>query len=623
MPISPSSQATAQRPAGPPLRAIRYAPVSVACEPRPDGGTVLRSREPLGQYDTSVARLFRAAVERRPDHPFLAERDSSGSWRKLTYGEARPQAERVAQALIDRGLSAERPVMVLSGNAIEHGIVNLACFTAGIPVAPVSVAYSLQSRDHAKLKHIVGLLTPGLIYVADTGPFAKSLAALALAGVEVVAGRNGANLEGVTAFDELARTTAGPAVEKAVAAARADTIAKFLFTSGSTGFPKAVINTHGMMTANQQQVVQTWPFLHDDDLVLADWLPWSHTFAGNHNFNLILRHAGTLYLDPGKPVPDLIKDTVRTLSEVSPTIYLSVPAGYAALLPHLEQNEALAQNFFKRLRLIFYAAAALPQDLWERLDAVALRTTGERIPMTSSWGATETAPMATAAHYLLDRAGNIGVPAPGIALKLVPSGDKLEVRVRGPNVTPGYWRQPELTAAAFDEEGFYKIGDAVRLSRSKRAGQGPDVRRPAGGRFQADDRHVRASGPAPRRSAGGCLAGAAGRRGRRREPRPGRPAAVAQSGRMPEAARHRRSACACGARRQSARARARQPRGHAMERRSTAHPRRGSRASCCCRMRPRSTPTRSPTRAMSTSASRSSAARPTSNACSPPRRTRT
>ncbi len=462
--MSPSSQATAQRPAGPPLRAIRYAPVSVACEPRPDGGTVLRSREPLGQYDTSVARLFRAAVERRPDHPFLAERDGSGSWRQLTYGEARPRAERVAQALIDRGLSAERPVMVLSGNAIEHGIVNLACFTAGIPVAPVSVAYSLQSRDHAKLKHIVELLTPGLIYVADTGPFAKSLAALALAGVEVVAGRNGANLEGVTAFDELARTTAGPAVEKAVAAARADTIAKFLFTSGSTGFPKAVINTHGMMTANQQQVVQTWPFLHDDDLVLADWLPWSHTFAGNHNFNLILRHAGTLYLDPGKPVPDLIKDTVRTLSEVSPTIYLSVPAGYAALLPHLEQNEALAQNFFKRLRLIFYAAAALPQDLWERLDAVALRTTGERIPMTSSWGATETAPMATAAHYLLDRAGNIGVPAPGIALKLVPSGDKLEVRVRGPNVTPGYWRQPELTAAAFDEEGFYKIGDAVRLA---------------------------------------------------------------------------------------------------------------------------------------------------------------
>jgi feruloyl-CoA synthase len=454
----------AEQPAQPPLRAIRYAPVSVACERRPDGGTMLRSRAPLEAYDASVARLFRAAVERRPDHPFLAERDGNGAWRKLTYGEARAQADRVAQALIERGLSAERPVMVLSGNAIEHGIVTLACFTAGIPVAPVSVAYSLQSRDHAKLKHIVKLLTPGLIYVADTGPFAAALAALDRDGIDVVAGRNGANLANVTAFDELARTAAGPAVDKAVAATQADTIAKFLFTSGSTGFPKAVVNTHGMMAANQQQVLQVWPFLHDDDLVLADWLPWSHTFAGNHDFNLILRHAGTLYLDPGKPLPDLIKETVRTLSEVSPTIYLSVPAGYAALLPHLEQNEALAQNFFKRLRLIFYAAAALPQDLWERLDAVASRTTGERIPMTSSWGATETAPMATAAHYLLDRAGNIGVPAPGITLKLVPSGEKLEVRVRGPNVTPGYWRQPELTAAAFDEEGFYRVGDAVRFA---------------------------------------------------------------------------------------------------------------------------------------------------------------
>jgi feruloyl-CoA synthase len=462
--MNPPTQGTARRAEDePPLRAIRYAPVSVARETRPDGGCVLRSREPLAPYDTSVARLFRAAVERRPDHPFLAERDGSGAWRTLTYGEARPRVDNVAQALLARGLSAERPVMVLSGNAIEHGIVKLACFTAGIPVAPLSVAYSLQSQDHAKLKHIVALLTPGLIYVADTGPFARSLAALDLAEIELVAGRNGANLDNVTGFDALEHTTAAPAVDKAVAATDADTIAKFLFTSGSTGFPKAVVNTHGMMTANQQQIVQTWPFLHDDDLVLVDWLPWNHTFAGNHNFNLILRLAGTLYLDAGKPVPELVKETVRTLSEVSPTIYLSVPAGYAALLPHLEQNAALAQNFFKRLRLIFYAAAALPQDLWQRLDAIALRTTGERIPMTSSWGATETAPMAAAAHYLLDRAGNIGVPAPGVALKLVPTGEKLEVRVRGPNVTPGYWRQPELTAAAFDEEGFYKVGDAFRF----------------------------------------------------------------------------------------------------------------------------------------------------------------
>jgi feruloyl-CoA synthase len=457
--MNPPPQAAVQRATEPPLRDIAYMPVAVDRENGPEGGYLLRSRIPLAPHESSLAQLFRAAVERRASQPFLAERDGSG-WRTLTYAEARKQADGLAQALIERGLSAERPVMVLSGNSIEHGMIKLACFTAGIPVAPISVAYSLQSQDHSKLKHIVKLLTPGMIYVADTAPFAKSLAALDLSGVEIAASRNGANLDRVTPLDQLAGATAGAAVERAVAAISADTIAKFLFTSGSTGFPKAVINTHGMLTANQQQIAQTWPFLQDQELVLVDWLPWNHTFAGNHNFNLILRQAGSLYLDAGKPVPGLIEETVRNLSAVSPTIYLSVPAGYAALLPHLEQNDALAKSFFKRLRLIFYAAAALPQDLWERLERVALRTTGERIPMTSSWGATETAPMATAAHYLLERAGNVGVPAPGVELKLVPSGQKLEVRVRGANVTPGYWRQPDLTRVAFDEDGFYRSGDA-------------------------------------------------------------------------------------------------------------------------------------------------------------------
>ncbi len=449
-----------------PLRAIAFGRVDVACETRPDGSHLLRSREALAPHDASMARLFRTAVERRPGQPLLAEREAAGTggWRTITYAAARQQTDKVAQSLLERGLSAERPVMILSGNAIEHGILTLACFTAGIPVAPVSVAYSLQSHDHAKLKHIVRLLTPGMIYVADTTPFAKPLAALDLAGIELVAGRNGANFENVTPFAQLAQTLAGAAVDRAVAATAAGTIAKFLFTSGSTGFPKAVINTHGMMTANQQQIMQAWPFLNGEELVLVDWLPWNHTFAGNHNFNLTIAQAGTLYLDAGKPLPDLINETVRNLAEVSPTIYLSVPAGYAALLPHLEQNEALARSFFKRLRLIFYAAAALPQDLWERLEAVALKATGERIPMTSSWGATETAPLATAAHFAIDRAGNVGVPVPGIELKLLPTGDKLEVRVRGANVTPGYWRQPKLTAGAFDEEGFYKVGDAFRFA---------------------------------------------------------------------------------------------------------------------------------------------------------------
>ena len=393
-------------------------------------------------------------------------------WRKVTYAQARASVDRLAQALIERNLSPERPVLILSGNSVDHALLMLAGFTAGVPVAPISVAYSLQSQDHAKLRQIAALLEPGLVYVADTGPFATALAALDLAGVEIVANRNGADRAGVTAFDAMAATAAGPAVERAQGATGADTIAKFLFTSGSTGHPKAVINTHGMLTANQEQIFQIWPFLADAPPVLVDWLPWSHTFGGNHNFNMVLRHAGTLHIDAGRPLPSLVGETVRNLTEISPTMYFNVPAGYAAILPSLERDENFARSFFARLRMIFYAGAALPQDLWTRLEAASVRTTGERIPMTSSWGATETAPLATAAHFLIDRAGAVGVPAPGVEVKLVPSGAKLEIRVRGPNVMPGYWKRPDLTAAAFDAEGFYQPGDAVRFADPADAGKG-------------------------------------------------------------------------------------------------------------------------------------------------------
>ena len=444
------------------LRPIAYARPRILCEAGGNGALHCRSSEPLAPHDPSLARLFRAAVERNPAGLFLAERDGGG-WRKSTYAAARPLVDALAQSLIERGLSAERPVMILSANGIDHALLTLAGHTAGIPVAPISVAYSLQSQDHAKLKYIAALLTPGLIYVADTGPFATALAALGLKA-EIVASRNGANMEGVTAFDELAQGHPGPASDKAAAAIGADTIAKFLFTSGSTSLPKGVINTHGMLTANQQQLAQIWPFLDEAPLVLLDWLPWNHTFGANHNFNLVLRHAGTLYIDGGKPVPGLIDETVRNLGEVSPTVYFNVPAGYAALLPFLERDETLARSFFGKLRLIFYAGAALPQDLWERLEAVSQRATGERVPMTSSWGTTETSPLSTAAHFMIERAGPIGVPVPGVELKLVPTGDKLVVRVRGPHVTPGYWKRPDLTRAAFDEDGFYKPGDAVRFA---------------------------------------------------------------------------------------------------------------------------------------------------------------
>src|SRR5262245_22732371 len=457
MNVHPQSPAAAA-----PIRPIGYATPAIACEREADGALRMRSTTPLAPYDASLARLFRAAAAARPDAPFLAERDGGG-WRTVTYAAARRSVDAIAAALIARGLSAERPVMILSGNAIDHALLMLAGYTAGVPVAPISVAYSLQSQDHVKLKHIADLLRPGLVYVADTAPFAKALAALDLGGSEVVASRNSANRDAVMPFDALKRTTPGAAVETAAAATGAETIAKFLFTSGSTGLPKAVINTHGMLTANQQQILQVWPFLTEQPLVLVDWLPWNHTFGGNHNFNLVLRHAGTLYIDGGKPVPGLVDETVRNLSEVSPTICFNVPAGYGALLPHSEPDEAFARSFFAKLRLIFYAGAALPQDLWERLETLSVRLTGARVPMTSSWGTTETAPMATMAHFLIERAGAIGVPAPGTEIRLVPSGAKLEVRVRGPDVTPGYGKRPDLTADAFDADGFYRPGDAVRL----------------------------------------------------------------------------------------------------------------------------------------------------------------
>ncbi len=445
-----------------PHRPIVFGSPQVHCERSSDGVFRIKSKEALGNYDPNLARLFRSAVEAQPTRIFIAEREGE-PWRKITYEEARPKVDAIAAALIERGLSADRPVMVLSGNSIDHALLMLACFTAGIPIAPISVAYSLQSQDHEKLKYIAGLITPGMIYAADTAPFAKALAALDLKGIEIVANKNGANLEGVTFFDQLTRVTPSAAIEKSVASIKADTIAKFLFTSGSTGMPKAVINTHRMMIANQTQLLAAWPFIKDQPLVLLDWLPWNHTFAGNHDFNAILHNAGTLYLDSGKPLPALIGETVRNVADVSPTIYLSVPAGYAALLPFLENDEKLARKFFAGLRLIFYAGASLPQDLWERLETLSVRTIGERMPMASSWGTTETAPMALAAQSLAERAGVIGTPAPGVEVKLVPSGQKLEVRVRGPNITPGYWRRPDLTAAAFDEEGYYKPGDAVRF----------------------------------------------------------------------------------------------------------------------------------------------------------------
>lgn len=438
------------------------APPRVMREDLGDGAFVLRSPEPLGAPDPTIGTWLARWARERPDDVVLAERDGD-AWRCLTWARAWDDARAIGQALVDRGLSVDRPVVVLSGNSIDHARVLFGALLVGVPVVPVSVAYSLMSADHAQLRHIVDLVTPGLVFAEQGAPFGPALADLDVDGVEVVTSGRAPDGVPATALDALAATRVGASYADAVDAVGPDTVAKILMTSGSTGRPKGVVNTHRMLTANQQALAQAWPFVDTAPPTLVDWLPWSHTFGGNHNLDLVLRTGGTMYVDGGRPAPGMFDQTVRNLTEVAPTIQFNVPAGYAMLAAALEKDADLRATFFSRLQGIFYAAAALPQDTWARLDAVAERTLGHRIWLTTAWGATETSPLATSAHFPADRAGNIGLPVPGVELKFVPAGDKLELRVRGPNVTPGYHRDPERTAAAFDADGFYRIGDAGRL----------------------------------------------------------------------------------------------------------------------------------------------------------------
>ncbi len=443
--------------------ALEFAAARVTTSVSADGGLVIESPVPLGGYENHLGEMLRRWAQAAPQRTFLAERRGDGDWWHLDYASAAAQADRISQALLDRGLSPKRPVMILSGNSIDHALLALGAMQVGIPVVPVSPAYSLMSEDHGKLKALFNLCRPGLVYTAQGDPFTRALAQLPLDKVELVVTDKGSLDMATTDFAELLATRVTPAVDKAFAAVTPEHIAKVLFTSGSTGMPKGVINTHRMLCANQKSIALIWPFIEQAPPVLIDWLPWNHTFGGNHNFNLVLRNGGTLYIDSGKPLPGLIEQTVTNLQQVSPTVYFNVPVGYSMLLPRLEKDDLLRESFFRNLKLIFYAAAALPQDLWRRLEKISLVSRGEKVPMTSSWGSTETAPLATSAHFPLREAGNIGIPVPGVALKVLPSGDKMELRVKGPNVTPGYFRQPDLTEPMFDEEGYYRIGDAGKL----------------------------------------------------------------------------------------------------------------------------------------------------------------
>jgi feruloyl-CoA synthase len=440
-----------------------FATVSAETVKRPDGALLVRCTQALGPAARCTGEYLEHWGEHAPDRPFLTERAANTRFRGVTYAQALGSVRRIAAWLLERELCAERPVVILSENSVEHGLLTLSCLHVGIPVAPVSPAYSLISKDFRKLRRVIQTLQPGVIFVGERARFDAALAAIdGLHDAEIVVGDGAATGDARTLGSLMAKRLGADAVASAFESIGPDTIAKFLFTSGSTDEPKAVINTHGMLCSNQQAIRQLWPFLAEPP-VLVDWLPWHHTFGGNHNFNLVLKNGGTLYIDSGRPMPGRFDQSLANLREVAPTVFFNVPRAYDVLVAALRKDPALRERFFSRLQLLFYAAASLPQHLWTALQELAVETVGEMVPLVSSWGLTESAPAATSCYYQAECSGVVGLPVPGCELKLVPNADKLEARVRGPNVTPGYWKRPDLTRAFFDDEGFFKTGDALKF----------------------------------------------------------------------------------------------------------------------------------------------------------------
>ena len=446
----------------PAFRKIEWLKRDIAVERRPDGVIVLKSRIPLKPYEKHIPASLAKWAKETPNRIWLAQRTGADrQWRKVSYGEARRTVDALTQALLNLKLKPGSPVAILSGNSIEHALMTQAAMQARFPAAPVSPAYSLMSHDHVKLKYLFDLIKPAVVMVQDGPPFEKALKTLDLDGVTVVHVARPCDGIKSVAFAELAATPVTKDVANSIAQITPDTVGKLLFTSGSTGMPKAVINTQAMMCANAAMMMQVRP--RDPNAPQAtylDWMPWNHTMGGNALFNPVLTEGGTLYIDDGRPMPGMIEETLRNLHEISPTYYANVPAGYAALAAAMEKDDALCRSFFKNLGLMAYGGARLPDDLYERMQALAVRATGQRIVFYTGWGSTETAPTSTGTYWDTERVGLIGLPFPGVELKMVPVGSKYELRLRGVNVTPGYFGRPDLTKAAFDEEGFYCIGDA-------------------------------------------------------------------------------------------------------------------------------------------------------------------
>lgn len=448
------------------FRPMRFGVTRVRLREADEGVRYMSAEADLGDYPVRLTDQFAYWARRTPDRVLLARRralpdGTRGDWDTLTFGQAWRDARAIAQSMIDRRLSVDRPVVVLAENSLEHGLIALGAMLAGVPFVPVSPAYSLVSRDFDKLRHILGTCTPGMVFALDAR-YEPAIAATVSAQTEVVVGQGSFQTRPTTALASLIATVPGPAVDAAISATGPDTIVKFLFTSGSTKMPKAVINTQRMWCANQKQMVISMPVLAEAPPVLVDWLPWNHTFGGNHNFGMVLYHGGTLYIDDGKPTPALMGETLRNLRELSPTVYFNVPTGFEAIARAMQDDPVLRRSLLAKVRMFFYSGAALAQPVWDSLWDSQEREIGERIVMGTGLGMTESAPFAVFITRPEVRAGDIGVPTAGLELKLVDIDGKTEVRYRGPNITPGYWRAPEQTAEAFDEEGFFRTGDAVR-----------------------------------------------------------------------------------------------------------------------------------------------------------------
>jgi feruloyl-CoA synthase len=437
---------------------IRAADVDVSREA--DGSIRARSPHALGPYPERLTDRLVAWASDAPDRTFLARRTGAGDWERLTYGDALRRMRRIAQALLDHGASRDRPVLILSGNSLEHALVAFASMYVGVPHAPVAPAYSLAVRDHTTIRRLTDSLDPALIFAADGLRFEAALDSLA-APSRVLVTVTPPQVRRTVSFADLESAVPTRAVDEAHGRVRADTIAKILFTSGSTGDPKGVINTQRMLCANLEQIRSALQFLADRPPVLCDWLPWNHTFGGNHNVGIALYNGGTLYIDDGRPAPGLFEATVRNLRDVATTAFFNVPKGFEMLRPVLESDESFRRHFFSELRLLFYAAAGLRPDVAEAFQRMAIDTLGRPVPWVTGLGATETAPAAMFTGPLVSPAAHIGVPVLGVELKAVPVDGRLEARVRGPNVTPGYWRDDALTCASFDEDGFYRMGDAI------------------------------------------------------------------------------------------------------------------------------------------------------------------